>query len=157
VPNTRKELTQQATAAGFRVTDDGNAIRITVAAAAGRGVELLLPHGIWEWFITVREADGSEVYDTWDEVLSGYGQTPDERTAILCASAFRLARAVAGAELRVVPPAGTRLLGREWLKSRALEIQVGGRWTDCTEVLYPPGAVSAQLAALRQRAQTGAR
>jgi len=157
VPNTIHELVLEAQNAGHRVTDDGRCTLIVVNAAAARIVELLLPHDIFEWFITVRDPDGSELYTTWDEAFSVDGETPEELTAMVSGAAARLMRAVAGAELRVVPRPGVRFLGREWLKGHALEILVGDTWVDANTVLYPPGAVEAQWLALRQRAPKGAR
>ena len=138
------------------MSDDGDSTLIVVRAAAGRVVEIRLPASIWEWFLTVREPDGTEAFSDWDEVFSDLGETPDELTALSRAAAGRLMRAVAGAELRVVPRPGVRVFGMEWMKGRALEIRRDGTWVRCEEVLYPAGAVDAQLESLRQHPPKGA-
>jgi len=156
VPNTYQELFREAIASGHRVTPDGSGALITVRAAAGCVVEIMMPGGIHEWFFTVRSADGAEIYNNWDDAFRTSDETPEELTAMLSAAAARLMRAVAAAELRVVPRPGIRFLGREWLKGQTLEIAVAGAWQDWEQVLYPDGAVEQQLAELRQRAAKGA-
>jgi hypothetical protein len=98
-------------------------------------VEVLVPKGVVEWFVTARDVEGVEVWSDWVD-YTGYEPSPSMPVLVerMCKDleAF-LGDLVAATDLRVVPRRRPWSVGRmvaEWC--------IGGQWKPVLPVTSDP-------------------
>jgi len=116
---TTDDVIEFARGLGHLVSRQGHAHLIRLDAAP-YVVEVVVPDSVFEWFVTVRDPAGTEVFSDWCEHLVG---TRDERARERSSSVNALISALHPGRLRLIER-------KSLLQPARLEVQVGNSWCD---------------------------
>ena len=120
---TTTEILELAGRLGYAVVSqpDSHAIRVNVAPYS---VEVVLPEAVFEWFVTVRDANGHELFSDWcDHYDAPDAELDAERTSAV------------GAFLRALEPGCLRVIEPEAGSARpSLEVRIDGSWVSVWDI-----------------------
>jgi hypothetical protein len=109
------------------VVEEGNpAWTLRVVKSEAVRIDIVVPKGVVEWFVTAYDAEGNAIWSDWMDYL-GYEPSSTDRALVedMCKDldAF-MADLVAATEFRVTPAPSS------WVPIRAVaEWRIGGHWT----------------------------
>ena len=114
---------------GIQSAEDTPAFRLILAAPPGFSTEVVIPpEGVFEWYVTVFDADGDKVWSDWTE---HYATEPDpaELTAEMVGAIRAFVKAMAEVEdFRVSSRPAFRILGFTFGRMTVAECLRGGDW-----------------------------
>ena len=114
---------------GVHSAEDTAAFRLVLAAPPGFSTQVVIPpEGVFEWFVTVFDADGDKVWSDW---TAHYGKdaNPAELTAEMVDSIREFFRTMAEVEdFRVSTRPVFQILGFTFGRLRVAEGLIGGEW-----------------------------
>jgi len=110
---------------GVQVADGEAQWTVRLAKGDGREFEIVVPHQALEWFVSVRNAEGVELWSDWQDYV---GYTPARPLAQLASEMRADVEWFANAALAAE---GFRVVSRRWLwilGGREAEWCFAGRW-----------------------------
>ena len=120
-PARRERILQSARRHGLGVEHDEAALRVRIDQSEGRTIVLRIPDDVFEWFVTLEDSAGEELWSDWgEEALDG---TPEERIEDYEETVLSLIELFVQYELR--------------LEGDELELYAQGRWLEWWKVEPP--------------------
>ena len=110
-------------------SEEKAAILVRIPAEPSLRVEILVPHGVREWFITVYEnQDGRELFTDSCEHYATQGETGAQLDDEMIEEIVRVMKLISGAELRVGESPGVSVLGKPRFRHAVLEARSTDTW-----------------------------
>lgn len=143
VPDHVKKIIDWAQRQGLAVslTRHGQSHRIRAQAASPHVVEVDIPHGCYEWYVSVIDKDtGQECHSDWTDHYAVSNESDEELQSERVEGIIRLLDAIPRSKLRFVEWEARKLFGFIRLKPfREMELAEDGgeNWVDMWHVVFP--------------------